>query len=277
MCLLRILVGCCGLVWWISLAGDWNNWFGIHGLMPTATVARVLASDSHRSFDHIFSLPIPDDGSSGWPLIVGLCSGVAFTIGLVTPISGACFFLSTVAAVQRAPMIFGPFEQMLSVAVGYLTLAPSGQRVSVDSLFRKLVSRTLPSIRTSIRANVAVRLLQVHLAIVYLFSGLSKLNGDVWWQGDAIWWLAVQPESSLLDLTWIAGYPILMNLWTYLIVCIELAMGTLIWIRRFRPVLVCLSALVWVSLVPLTAQVGYCTLMVILNFVFLAPDPVIEK
>ena len=39
----------------------------------------------------------------------------------------------------------------------------------------------------SVSANVAIRLLQIHVGVVYLFSGTSKLLGAAWWNGTAIW------------------------------------------------------------------------------------------
>ena len=37
-----------------------------------------------------------------------------------------------------------------------------------------------------IGANLAIRLIQVHMCVIYLFSGLGKLKGDTWWEGSAI-------------------------------------------------------------------------------------------
>src|SRR5262249_27032635 len=39
----------------------------------------------------------------------------------------------------------------------------------------------------SVSANVAIRLLQVHLCVIYMVSGLSKLQGSAWWGGTAVW------------------------------------------------------------------------------------------
>src|SRR5262249_39661752 len=39
----------------------------------------------------------------------------------------------------------------------------------------------------SISANVALRLLQIHVCIIYLIAGVSKLQGASWWTGTAVW------------------------------------------------------------------------------------------
>ena len=35
--------------------------------------------------------------------------------------------------------------------------------------------------------NVATRLLQVHLCVIYMFGGLAKVRGETWWDGSAMW------------------------------------------------------------------------------------------
>jgi hypothetical protein len=49
------------------------------------------------------------------------------------------------------------------------------------------VTPFFPEPAPSVSANLALRLLQVHICIVYLASGLSKLQGPAWWDGTAVW------------------------------------------------------------------------------------------
>src|SRR5205823_2447161 len=72
----------------------------------------------------------------------------------------------------------------------YLTIGPSGAALSVDRLLaRWWRGDTGPAVPPAPRvsANVAVRLLQIHVCIVYLAAGLSKLLGPAWWNGTALW------------------------------------------------------------------------------------------
>ena len=41
--------------------------------------------------------------------------------------------------------------------------------------------------RASVSANIAIRLMQLHMCVIYLFSALGKLMGETWWNGSAMW------------------------------------------------------------------------------------------
>jgi hypothetical protein len=92
----------------------------------------------------------------------------------------------------------------------------------------------------------------------YAMMGLTKLYGDAWWQGGAIWLLLAQTESRPLDLTGLrrAGQvgEYLLNFWTHTIIYFELAFPVLIWSRITRPILLALSIAIWSSLIVATGQ-----------------------
>jgi Vitamin K-dependent gamma-carboxylase len=60
----------------------------------------------------------------------------------------------------------------------------SGKSVSFSSLPPDL--RPLAP-APSVTANFALRLLQIHVCIIYLAAGLAKLQGAAWWNGTAVW------------------------------------------------------------------------------------------
>ena len=75
----------------------------------------------------------------------------------------------------------------------------------------------------SITANLAIRLIQIHMCIIYLFSGLGKLQGESWWNGEAVWFSSANLEYQfLIDMTWLANHPYLVSLLTHLTVYWEL-------------------------------------------------------
>ena len=59
----------------------------------------------------------------------------------------------------------------------------------------------------SIAANFALRLIQIHMCIVYLFAGASKLQGTAWWNGQAMWMVFGNLEYQSVDMTWTAWHP----------------------------------------------------------------------
>src|SRR5262249_59748380 len=48
----------------------------------------------------------------------------------------------------------------------------------------------------SVGANFAIRLMQIHVCIIYLMAGLSKLQGTSWWTATAIWGVIANYEFA---------------------------------------------------------------------------------
>ena len=63
----------------------------------------------------------------------------------------------------------------------YLIFGPCGARYSIDRLWR--LRRGNTEVPASSTANLAIRLIQVHMCIIYLFSGIAKMQGEPWVTG----------------------------------------------------------------------------------------------
>jgi hypothetical protein len=100
---------------------------------------------------------------------------------------------------------------------------------------------------------LSIRLIQVHTAMFFLMMGLTKLNGEGWWDGVAIWNLLAQTQSRPVDLTFFqrAGQlgEFFVNFWTHAVVYYELAFPILIWNRHARPLVLGIGVVLWLSLV----------------------------
>jgi len=72
------------------------------------------------------------------------------------------------------------------------------------------------------------RLFQIQLVFIYLFTGFHKCASNVWYRGEALYYVFQQPVWSRHDLTWLVN-PIVIGLLTY---------GTLLFEALLFPVLV---------------------------------------
>ena len=70
--------------------------------------------------------------------------------------------------------------------------------------------------------KVMVRMIQVHLAIIYFYTGLEKLRGATWWEGSALWLVFNNTQITLWDLTWIAHFPVVLALFAHATVMFEI-------------------------------------------------------
>ena len=93
--------------------------------------------------------------------------------------------------------------------------------------------------------------MQIQMAVLFFYSGVEKIRGDDWWNGDAIWMVFATNEmynGLLLDL--FARQYWLVNVATYLTLLIELAYPFLIWQRATRPYLLAAAVFLHLSSAP---------------------------
>ena len=214
----------------------------------------------------------------------GLIILVLFTAGLFTRITSVLSLVVVLSYIHRAPMLAGQLEPVLAMMIFYLCLAPCGACLSLDAWLGGRKEDKPPAAtpgqpappRGSVAANLSLRLMQVHLSALYLMMGLTKLGGETWWAGDAIWWLIAQSDSRLVDFTFLRPgldqIPLAINAWTHAIVLFELTFGILIWNRLARPLLLGIAVLMWGSLALVTGLVSFCLMMLIANLAFATPE-----
>jgi hypothetical protein len=152
--------------------------------------------------------------------------------------------------------------------------------LSVDRLWRRyrLASASLragriplaPPVRWSARANIALRLMQVHLCVIYIFACHSKLQGESWWNGQAIWQAVSNLEYQSVDLTWLAWYPWLVNLLTHATIVWEMTFWALVWRPLCRPIVLLIGVAIHLGI---GAFMGMWTFGLAVIFLYVAFVP----
>ncbi len=163
---------------------------------------------------------------------------VCFTIGCATRVATILVWLGHMSYVQRGTVIAFGMDSIIAMLTLYLIFAPAGATLSIDRW------RAGQPASPSVAANFVLRLIQVHLCLIYLFSGLSKLHGASWWNGTALYQALMISETSLFDLAWLARpewlWLIVSNLGGFFTLAIELGFPVFIWNRRLRPLVLAL-------------------------------------
>ncbi len=83
-------------------------------------------------------------------------------------------------------------------------------------------------------SRVMLRMAQVHLSIIYFYTGLEKLRGASWWEGSALWLVFNNTQVTLWDLTWIAHFPVILAIFAHTTVFFELFFPLLILNPRLK-------------------------------------------
>jgi hypothetical protein len=260
----------------------------------------------------IFSLWLHVTEPTAMAIMHGLAVTTAFlfTIGFCTRVSSVLLWFFMLCYIHRNSQIQFGLDAMMSILLLYMAIGPTGSALSVDRLLARWWSHAKPDVIRrwyrllgrpepaaediapaayspqpvpSISANVALRLLQLHVCIIYLAAGLSKLYGHAWWDGTAIWGTLANPEFapfqvSLYDklLRWLASTSLplyaLLNIGTLFTLTFEIGYAFLIWRPTTRWVFLSAALLLHGLIGVLMGLKEFGLIMLVMNMAFLTPQ-----
>ena len=263
---LRRGVGLLAWLWLAAYSWDITTLYGDNGLLPMSTVHQVATSGASGTRTYLLShLAWSSGGPYLWSThVLGLIILALATLGAVPRWTSWLAYFVVLFYIRRAPLVTGPFEYVLSFALLYLAIASLG-RVGRARAERMAGAA---SDAAGIWTTLGLRLLQLHVAGIYLLSGLAKLAVPLWWSGLAVGQLAAYPKPGWIDSSWLQSSPLLANGLTHGWVAWELLFSVLIWNRWARPLLIASSCIIWPLIALLTGTVGYACLMMVLNLAY---------
>jgi hypothetical protein len=206
--------------------------------------------------------------------VLALVVFAALMVGFYTRAAAVLAAVITLSYCHRlAGALFG-LDQVNGMLAIYLLVGPCGAAYSLDQWLanRKLQRPADP--RPSISANVAVRLIQLHMCVIYLFGGIGKMRGELWWDGSACWFAIANYEYQSLDLTWLVRFPFLIALATHVTVFWETFYPFLVWSRVTRPIALATAVLVHGGIALFLGMPTFGLAMLIGNLAFVAPETV---
>ncbi|MFO0940548.1 MAG: HTTM domain-containing protein [Pirellulales bacterium] len=236
--ILRILTGCMLLyahsVWGSVL----QEFLGPNGWNSRELVAMTRQNGIFPSF--WWYVP-----AESMELVHYVCNAiiVLYIIGFGGRLTSLLTWIIAISYAHRtAPANFG-LDQITCMLTLYLMIAPATQYLSLDRWLRIKLGKTPEQLcQYSASANVASRLIQLHLCVIYLWAGLGKLQGEAWWNGNAMWLAFANYEYQSMDMTWLARYPRLLEFLTHLTIAWELSFAGLVWLKPTRWLMLGLGA-----------------------------------
>ncbi|MAT72792.1 MAG: hypothetical protein CMJ58_25205 [Planctomycetaceae bacterium] len=258
------------LIWSLDLSG----FIGPDGYVPVSVLRAPQGPDfpAWSAWSVFFWI------KSTWLLwvvhVLALVVFACLTVGFFSRTAALLAFPLAVSYAYRVtPGAFFGLDKVNCMLALYLLLGPCGARYSLDRLWRlRRGDATDPE--PSVSANLAVRLLQVHLCIFYLFSGLPKLDGSTWQLGTALWWGASITEYRSVSLLWLADWPKFAALLTHATVFWEIFYCCLVWNRFTKPLVLGMAFCVHGGIALFMGMITFGTAMIIANLSFLKPETV---
>ncbi len=267
--LIRILTGMLLLynhaIWGVVL----NDFFGPDSWLSQDLVADYFRTQYVYSFWHF----VPERGV--W-LAYALSMTVLFwfTIGLWTRISSILSLVVVISFAHRVPEALFGLDKVIAMLTLYLAIGPSGRACSVDSWLARRRAGDIGPAPPSVAANFTLRLINVHMCIIYLVAGLSKLQGAAWWDGQAMWMVLGNLEYQSIDMTWLAWHPWLIELLSHFTLFWELTFCVLIWVPILRPLVLFESLILHLAIGACMGLWTFSLVMLIGCASFLPPDGV---
>jgi hypothetical protein len=252
------------LVWGLQL----TSFVGPDGWLPPEAVHRL--QEGTYSWSYLWW--IEDSPALLWTAhLAGLAIFAMLTVGLFTRTAAVLSAIVALAYVLRLPGALFGLDQINVMLALYLAVGPAGDAYSLDRWRKqRKMDQPLP-IRHSWTANLAIRLIQLHMCIIYLFAGMAKLTGTAWWDGTALWMAFGNMEYQSMDMTWMASHPWLINLMTHVTIFWELSYCALVWPRLTRPIVILLAIPLHMGIAICLGMITFGLAMLIGNLAFVSP------
>lgn len=203
-------------------------------------------------------------------IIVLLVAAIALLVGWHSRIAAVIVFVLILSLERRNPWMFNSGDALMRIEALLLALSPCGAALSLDQR-----RRGEPFWSAQIRPNWPIRLLQVQFSIVYLAAVQMKLAGQPWLNGTAVSYVLRIEDMKRIPLPqWLVTNGIAMNVATWGVIVIELALAILVWFPRWRP-WVLIAGIVMHLTIDLTIAIGvFSYAMFVLYVAWLSPDTV---
>jgi hypothetical protein len=137
---------------------------------------------------------------------------------------------------QRNIWLLSSSELLIRSITIFLLCSPAGHSLSIDSIMGRKFSHFK---KPRDWAPWALRLIQIQVSVVYLWTVWHKLKGGDWFDGSAVYYATRLESMTNFPLPYFLDSVLFLRLATWGTLLIETALGTLVWIKEFRkPVII---------------------------------------
>lgn len=217
------------IVWGLILAAylicelpNLSDFYGPHALLSLSTV-RAQFPFAHANLFHLLS----GSYEAVYFLVAVYALGILGTIlGFYTRTSLIIVLLCMTSFHQRNIWLLSSSECLMRIMTLYLVCSPCGNSMSIDRLLKRELPREW--------SPWVLRLIQIQLSVVYLWTVWHKLKGDNWFDGSAVYYATRVDAMKNFPVPYLLDNAFLLQLMTWGTLLLETALGTLIWFKEYR-------------------------------------------
>lgn len=204
--------------------------------------------------------------------VLGLIIMAMFTVGIWTRWTSVLTALLVISYANRATGSLFGLDQINAFLCLYLAIGNCGGAFSIDAWRKRKLGAGQGSADTL--SNIATRLIQIHMCVVYFFAGVGKLRGETWFNGEAIWGAFASYEYQTLDMTWMGEFMPFVAILTLGSLFWELSYPALVWPRLTRPLVLAMAVAVHLGIGLCMGMLTFGFIMLAGNFAFIEPKTI---
>jgi hypothetical protein len=122
-----------------------------------------------------------------------LAAGLCLVAGIFCRSAALAAWFFHLSAIKSSALLSYGVDNFTSIGLFYLMLSPLPDRFTLDSSWRKWPPKNAEL------HSFWQRVLQLHLSVIYFFSGLTKLLGSGWWNGESLWRALTRPPFDIVS------------------------------------------------------------------------------
>jgi hypothetical protein len=216
-----------------------NDWLPLFENNASKTVSRDLSEALLSAQSHFIprlgwlvqgsaALGLSEVAISDIAFVLLLGSGFLLAIGLFCRSAAVGGWFLHLCAVKSAHLMTYGVDNVTTIGLFYLMFAPLPDRLALDCLLKGPVQRN------HYLAAACRRVLQVHVCIIYFFSGLTKALGVGWWNGTSLWRSLTSPPYDVISSHVWARLALVLPLLGISVWVLEIGYPIFIWVRKTR-------------------------------------------
>jgi hypothetical protein len=224
----RIAFGCLSIFNLLLLTVDFDYWLSDLGMIKGKESLDIAGWLRPSILNHLH-----DPTSVRIVFGVTLAAAVGLTVGWRTRLVTVIHYLGMLMIHHRNIVTSSGADSLVMLVSFYLILCPSGAAYSLDA--RREARRRGGTAADPLISPWGQRLIQIQISGLYFVTAILKAHGASWLNGTALHYVLINREIGRFDLSFLAGYPILVNIMTFGAIAIELSLGMLLWFKAARP------------------------------------------
>lgn len=204
--------------------------------------------------------------SLAWFCLVA--TGCFLILGLFSRPAAVAAWLLHLGVVKSGDLVSYGMDNLTTIGLFYLMLSPLPDRLSLDHRWWKQ-SPGDPHLLGFWR-----RVLQIHLCLIYFFSGVTKALGSGWWDGANLWRALTRPPFDIISADILVRFKYLYPIAGIGIWLLEIGYPFFMWRRQLRRPWLVAILVMHLGIGLAMGMYLFASIMIVLNLAAFGPSSV---